>query len=76
MKVIRHGDPDKVDPIYQGTCTRCNCVMECRLSELENVRQIHTGECKIGSYVCPDCKNWTTFYPINFRAMPSSGYKD
>lgn len=62
MRVLKEGDPDRLDPAYKIECRKCGCLFECRRSETETGYDQREGGswCKVS---CPSCKTPLFYYP-------------
>lgn len=53
MKILKHGNPKKINPQYTGACTRCGCEVLCEYNEV-----IGFTDSRNESYyhvLCPEC---------------------
>jgi hypothetical protein len=60
VKILREGKLPE-ERVWEGTCTICGTLAECRERELKVTHDQRDGTS--GSAACPLCKKPMTFYP-------------
>jgi hypothetical protein len=53
--ILKHGDAEKTDPLFEGECKECGCEVRCNKSDTQIKRD--DREFDITYVICPTCGN-------------------